>query len=96
MFDVGECLVNETWEYGTWADWRGVPSHVFSAAFGAVIAGPGLPGDLQVFQPRFDLDKARQQRAANSQWPCRAPLASLGLKRSARRARRCAGRAARP
>ena len=23
VFDVGECLVNETREYGTWADWLG-------------------------------------------------------------------------
>jgi hypothetical protein len=38
VFDVGECLVDETREYGTWADWLGVPRHVFSAVFGAVIA----------------------------------------------------------
>jgi hypothetical protein len=24
VFDVGECLVDETREYGTWADWLGV------------------------------------------------------------------------
>ena len=38
VFDVGECLVDETREYGTWADWLGVPRHVFSVVFGAVIA----------------------------------------------------------
>jgi integrase len=38
VFDVGECLVDETREYGTWADWLGVPRHVFLAVFGAVIA----------------------------------------------------------
>jgi hypothetical protein len=38
VFDVGECLVDESREYGTWADWLGVPRHVFSAVFGAVIA----------------------------------------------------------
>ena len=38
IFDVGECLVNETREYGTWADWLGAPRHTFSAVFGAVIA----------------------------------------------------------
>jgi hypothetical protein len=32
--DVGECLVDETREYGTWADWLGVPRHTFSAVFG--------------------------------------------------------------
>jgi hypothetical protein len=38
FFDVGETLVDESREYGTWADWLGVPRHSFSAAFGAVIA----------------------------------------------------------
>ena len=64
VFDVGECLVDETREYGTWADWLGVPRHVFSAVFGAVIArGQDYRETFQVFQPGFDLDKARQQRA---------------------------------
>ncbi len=27
VFDVGETLVDETREYGTWADWLGVPKH---------------------------------------------------------------------
>ena len=26
-FDVGEVLTNETGEYGTWADWLGIPRH---------------------------------------------------------------------
>ena len=65
IFDVGECLINETREYGTWADWLGVPRHVFSAVFGAVIAnGRDYRETFQVFQPGFDLDQARQQRAA--------------------------------
>jgi FMN phosphatase YigB (HAD superfamily) len=25
VFDVGETLVDETREYGTWADWLGIP-----------------------------------------------------------------------
>jgi hypothetical protein len=25
VFDVGEVIVDETREYGTWADWLGVP-----------------------------------------------------------------------
>jgi hypothetical protein len=37
VLDVGECLVDETREYGTWADWLGIPRHVFSAVFGAVM-----------------------------------------------------------
>jgi HAD superfamily hydrolase (TIGR01549 family) len=64
VFDVGECLVNETREYGAWADWLGVPRHVFSAVFGAVIAcGQDYRETFRVFRPGFDLDKARQQRA---------------------------------
>ena len=64
VFDVGECLVDESREYGTWADWLGVPRHTFSAVFGAVIAkGLDYRETFQVFQPGFDLHKARQQRA---------------------------------
>jgi len=64
VFDVGEVLVDESREYGTWADWLGVPRHVFSAVFGAVIArGQDYRETFQVFRPGFDLDKARRQRA---------------------------------
>src|SRR3712207_6890560 len=38
VFDVGEVLVDETREFGAWADWLGVPRHTFSAVLGAVIA----------------------------------------------------------
>jgi HAD superfamily hydrolase (TIGR01662 family) len=42
----------------------GVPRHVFSSVFGAVIArGQDYRETFQVFQPGFDLEKARQQRA---------------------------------
>ena len=68
VFDVGECLVDETREYGTWADWLGVPRHAFSAVFGAVIAkGLDYRETFQVFQPGFDLIKARQERAGAGQ-----------------------------
>ena len=64
VFDVGECLVDESREYGTWADWLSVPRHTFSAVFGAVIAmGLDYRETFQVFRPGFDLEKARQQRA---------------------------------
>jgi HAD superfamily hydrolase (TIGR01549 family) len=64
FFDVGETIVDESREYGTWADWLGVPRHTFSAVFGAVIAG-GLDyrETFQVFQPGFDLAAERQRRA---------------------------------
>lgn len=64
FFDVGETIVNETREYGTWADWLGVPRHTFSAVFGAVIArGLDYREVFQVFQPGFDLTSERDRRA---------------------------------
>lgn len=62
-FDVGEVLINESREYGTWADWLGVPRHTFSAVFGAVIAsGRDYRDVFQYFRPGFDLDAERQSR----------------------------------
>ncbi|OON76014.1 HAD family hydrolase [Streptomyces tsukubensis] len=64
VFDVGECLVDETREYGTWADWLNVPRHTFAAMFGAVIAqGRDYRDVFQEFQPGFDLYSERQKRA---------------------------------
>ncbi|MFJ9214209.1 HAD family hydrolase [Streptomyces sp. NPDC102264] len=64
VFDVGECLVDETREYGTWADWLGVPRHTFAAMFGAVIAqGRDYRDVFQEFEPGFDLHEQRQARA---------------------------------
>ncbi|GAA0373982.1 hypothetical protein GCM10010319_60600 [Streptomyces blastmyceticus] len=65
VFDVGECLVDETREYGTWADWLGVPRHTFAAMFGAVIAqGRDYRETFQEFRPGFDLYAEREKRAA--------------------------------
>ncbi|MEU6315108.1 HAD family hydrolase [Streptomyces sp. NPDC047014] len=65
VFDVGECLVDETREYGTWADWLGVPRHTFAAMFGAVIAqGRDYREVFQPFRPGFDLTAEREARAA--------------------------------
>jgi HAD superfamily hydrolase (TIGR01549 family) len=62
-FDVGEVLINETREYGTWADWLGIPRHTFSAMFGAVIArGEDYRQVFKYFRPDFDLDAQRQAR----------------------------------
>lgn len=64
MFDVGETIVDESREYGTWADWLGVPRHTFSAVFGAVIAqGRDYRETFEVFRPGFDLATERQRRA---------------------------------
>ncbi|KOV51773.1 haloacid dehalogenase [Streptomyces sp. AS58] len=65
VFDVGECLVDESREYGTWADWLGVPRHTFHAMFGAVIAqGRDYRDTFQEFRPGFDLYEEREKRAA--------------------------------
>ncbi len=62
-FDVGEVLIDETREYGAWADWLGVPRHTFSAVFGAVIArGQDYRQVFQHFRPGFDLEAERQKR----------------------------------
>lgn len=62
-FDVGETLIDESREYGTWADWLGVPRHTFSAMFGAVIARGGDYREVfEHFKPGFDLASARQAR----------------------------------
>jgi FMN phosphatase YigB (HAD superfamily) len=63
VFDVGETLLNEGTEYGTWADWLGVPRHTFSAMFGAVIArGDDYRETFQHFRPGFDLAGERLRR----------------------------------
>jgi HAD superfamily hydrolase (TIGR01549 family) len=68
VFDVGECLVDESREYGTWADWLGVPRHTFHAMFGAVIAqGRDYRETFQEFRPGFDLYGEREKRAAAGQ-----------------------------
>ncbi|MFC8099988.1 HAD family hydrolase [Streptomyces sp. NPDC057363] len=68
VFDVGECLVDETREYGTWADWLGVPRHTFHAMFGAVIAqGRDYREVFQEFRPGFDLYEEREKRTAAGQ-----------------------------
>ncbi|MFE2519440.1 HAD family hydrolase [Streptomyces mirabilis] len=68
VFDVGECLVDETREYSTWADWLGVPRHTFHAMFGAVIAqGRDYREVFQEFRPGFDLSEERELRVAAGQ-----------------------------
>ncbi|MEU1205114.1 HAD family hydrolase [Nocardia sp. NPDC005825] len=68
VFDVGETLVDETREYGTWADWLGVPRHTFVSVFGATIAqGKDYREAFQVFRPGFDLAEEREARARAGQ-----------------------------
>src|SRR5437016_841863 len=93
VFDVGETLVDETREYGTWADWLGIPRHTFSSVFGAVIAlGLDYREVFQYFRPGFDLDNERTRRAEAGQpetfgdanlysdvRPCLSALQAMGI-----------------
>ncbi|CAL9331096.1 MULTISPECIES: HAD family hydrolase [Streptomyces] len=68
IFDVGECLVDETTEYASWADWLDVPRHTFHTMFGAVIAqGRDYRETFREFRPGFDLYSERERRAAAGQ-----------------------------
>jgi HAD superfamily hydrolase (TIGR01549 family) len=68
FLDVGETIVDEAREYGTWADWLGVPRHTFSAVMGAVIArGQDYRETFQVFRPGFNLGAERRRRTAAGQ-----------------------------
>jgi HAD superfamily hydrolase (TIGR01549 family) len=63
VFDVGETLLNDTREYGTWADWIGIPRHTFSAVMGVVTAaGQDIEETFQYFRPGFDLAEERERR----------------------------------
>jgi HAD superfamily hydrolase (TIGR01549 family) len=63
VFDVGETLIDETTEYGAWADWLGVPRHTFSAIFGAVVArGDDYRQAFEFFRPGFNLPVERFRR----------------------------------
>lgn len=65
FFDVGETIVDESREYGRWADWLGVPRHTFFAVFGAILArGLDYRETFQIFRPGFDLRVERERRAA--------------------------------
>jgi HAD superfamily hydrolase (TIGR01549 family) len=63
VFDVGETLLDDSREWGAWADWIGVPRNTFSAVMGAVTAaGRNNAETFQYFRPGFDLDRERQLR----------------------------------
>lgn len=63
VFDIGETILDDTREYGAWADWIGVPRHTFSAVLGAVTAaGLNNAETFQVLKPGFDLEVERNRR----------------------------------
>ncbi|CAA9341446.1 MAG: hypothetical protein AVDCRST_MAG93-6671, partial [uncultured Chloroflexia bacterium] len=62
FFDVGETLIDETRQWGGWADWLQVPHLPFFAALGATIErGQHHQQVFEMFRPGFDL--AREQAA---------------------------------
>ncbi|GLZ37901.1 HAD family hydrolase [Actinokineospora sp. NBRC 105648] len=63
VFDVGETLLDDSREWGAWADWVGVSRHTFSTVLGAVTAaGRDNAEAFQYFRPGFDLAHERQLR----------------------------------
>jgi N-acetyl-D-muramate 6-phosphate phosphatase len=63
VFDVGETLLDDSREWGAWADWIGVPRHTFSAVLGAVTAaGRDNAETFQILRPGFDVARERQRR----------------------------------
>ncbi|MFM5893237.1 MAG: HAD family hydrolase [Novosphingobium sp.] len=92
VFDVGETLVDETRQWGMWADWLKVPHLTFFAAFGAVVArGEHHRKVLDYFAPGIDLEHQMHLREAAGlgyrieledfypdAMPCLSALRSLG------------------
>ncbi|GGP80104.1 HAD family hydrolase [Saccharothrix coeruleofusca] len=63
VFDVGETLLDDSREWGAWADWIGVPRHTFSTVLGAVTAaGRDNAETFQYFRPGFDMARERRLR----------------------------------
>ncbi len=65
VFDIGETVLDDSREFGAWADWIGVPRHTFSAVLGAVTAeGSDNAETFQYFRPGFNLAAERQRAEA--------------------------------
>jgi HAD superfamily hydrolase (TIGR01549 family) len=63
VFDIGETLLDDTREFGAWADWLGVPRHTLSALIGIVVAqGRNNAEAFQYLRPGFDLVAERERR----------------------------------
>ena len=70
VFDLGETLVDETENWGRWADYLAVPRLTFFAALGAVIAARRPHTDVfELFRPGFRLaDETPRKAAAGLPW----------------------------
>lgn len=65
FFDIGETLVDETRQWGSWADWLGIPRLTFFAALGAVIErGQHHRRVFELVRPGMELAREQARRAA--------------------------------
>ncbi len=65
FFDVGETLIDETRQWGEWADWLGVTRLTFFALLGAVIERGGSHREVfELVRPGFDLAAETARRTA--------------------------------
>lgn len=65
FFDVGETILDETSQWGSWADWLGVPRLTLFAAIGTVLErGEHHHAAFELVSPGIDLAAERRKRAA--------------------------------
>jgi HAD superfamily hydrolase (TIGR01549 family) len=64
FFDIGETLVDETRQWGVWADWLGIPRLTFFAVLGGLIErGEHHRRVFELLRPGIDLARERVARA---------------------------------
>src|SRR3954471_9928006 len=64
FFDIGETLVDETRQWGAWADWLGMPRLTFFAVLGGLIErGEHHRRVFELLRPGIDLAHERAARA---------------------------------
>ncbi|MEO7912325.1 MAG: HAD family hydrolase [Roseiflexaceae bacterium] len=65
FFDVGETLVDETRQWGAWADWLGIPRLTFFGVLGGLIErGEHHRRVFELLRPGIDLARERAARTA--------------------------------
>jgi FMN phosphatase YigB (HAD superfamily) len=64
FFDIGETLVDETRQWGSWADWLGIPRLTFFAVLGGLIErGEHHRRVFELLRPGIDMARERAARA---------------------------------
>jgi HAD superfamily hydrolase (TIGR01662 family) len=65
FFDIGETLVDETRQWGSWADWLGIPRLTFFGVLGGLIErGEHHRRVFELLRPGIDMRRERAARAA--------------------------------